>query len=194
MGHDGAGGDDAVDGGAGARRALITDDNGHFFKAKVRQRYVIGDQRPNHHLHPPPFPRITASASSRAALGLSNLAQWRLMLTVSASHSFDLMVGEPVAYVQGLPKGHGADLVRLLTPRSPVRIKGDAESGGGPLSFFLTGENLCPLAQNIRSAARLYVGRGAMSCDVTPNYHPVLIRASALFLPKWAGEARGCVA
>jgi hypothetical protein len=30
--------------------------------------------------------------------------------------------------------------------------------------------------------------------DVTPNYHPVLIRASALFLPKWAGEARGCVA
>ena len=27
--------------------------------------------------------------------------------------------------------------------------------------------------------------------DVTPNYHPVLIRASALFLPIWAGEARG---
>ena len=30
--------------------------------------------------------------------------------------------------------------------------------------------------------------------DVTPNYHPVLIRASALLLPMWAGEARGCVA
>ncbi len=30
--------------------------------------------------------------------------------------------------------------------------------------------------------------------DVTPNYHPVLIRASALLLPMWVGEARGCVA
>ena len=30
--------------------------------------------------------------------------------------------------------------------------------------------------------------------DVTPNYHPVLIRASALLLPMWAGEARGCLA
>jgi hypothetical protein len=33
-----------------------------------------------------------------------------------------------------------------------------------------------------------------MPIDVTPNYHPVLIRASALLLPMWAGEARGCVA
>ena len=33
-----------------------------------------------------------------------------------------------------------------------------------------------------------------VTTDVTPNYHPVLIRASALLLPKWAGEARGCVA
>ena len=30
--------------------------------------------------------------------------------------------------------------------------------------------------------------------DVTPNYHPVLIRASALLLPMRAYEARGCVA
>ena len=30
--------------------------------------------------------------------------------------------------------------------------------------------------------------------DVTPNFHPVVIRASALLLPTWAGEARGCVA
>jgi hypothetical protein len=34
----------------------------------------------------------------------------------------------------------------------------------------------------------------AKGIDVTPNYHPVLIRASALLLPMWAGEARGCVA
>ena len=33
-----------------------------------------------------------------------------------------------------------------------------------------------------------------VGCDVTPNYHPVLIRASALLLPMWVGEARGCVA
>ena len=30
--------------------------------------------------------------------------------------------------------------------------------------------------------------------DVTPNFHPVVIRASASLLPMWAGEARGCVA
>jgi iron complex outermembrane recepter protein len=30
--------------------------------------------------------------------------------------------------------------------------------------------------------------------DLTPNFHPVAIRASALFSPTWAGEARGCVA
>ena len=30
--------------------------------------------------------------------------------------------------------------------------------------------------------------------DVTPNFHPVLIRASALLLPMRAYEARGCVA
>ncbi len=30
--------------------------------------------------------------------------------------------------------------------------------------------------------------------DVTPNLHPVPIRASASLLPTWAGEARGCVA
>ena len=30
--------------------------------------------------------------------------------------------------------------------------------------------------------------------DVTPNLHPVAIRASASFLPTWAGEARGCAA
>ena len=31
-------------------------------------------------------------------------------------------------------------------------------------------------------------------CDVTPNLHPVAIRASASLLPGRAGEARGCVA
>ncbi len=30
--------------------------------------------------------------------------------------------------------------------------------------------------------------------DVTPNLHPVPIRASASLLPTWAGEARCCVA
>ena len=30
--------------------------------------------------------------------------------------------------------------------------------------------------------------------DVTPNLHPVAIRAAASFSPTWAGEARGCVA
>ena len=37
----------------------------------------------------------------------------------------------------------------------------------------------------------------AITCsgtDVTPNFHPVLIRASALLLPMRAYEARGCVA
>jgi hypothetical protein len=33
-----------------------------------------------------------------------------------------------------------------------------------------------------------------VSDDLTPNFHPVAIRASALFSPTWAGEARGCVA
>jgi hypothetical protein len=35
---------------------------------------------------------------------------------------------------------------------------------------------------------------GAKPGDVTPNFHPVAIRASASLLPTWAGEARGCVA
>jgi hypothetical protein len=35
---------------------------------------------------------------------------------------------------------------------------------------------------------------GCTISDLTPNFHPVAIRASALFSPTWAGEARGCVA
>lgn len=42
------------------------------------------------------------------------------MLTVTASHFLTLMVGEPVAYVQGFsPKGHRAVSCGVLTPRSP---------------------------------------------------------------------------
>ena len=32
------------------------------------------------------------------------------------------------------------------------------------------------------------------TCDVTPNFHPVAIKASASLLRGCAGEARGCVA
>jgi hypothetical protein len=44
------------------------------------------------------------------------------------------MVGEPVAYVQGLPKGHRGRLVRFTTPRSRRESRGP-ESGGAPLSL-----------------------------------------------------------
>ncbi len=57
------------------------------------------------------------------------------MLTETASHSLDLMVGEPVAYVQGLPKGHRADFCGNYFP-DHQRLTGGHESGGAPLSLL----------------------------------------------------------
>ena len=48
------------------------------------------------------------------------------------------------------------------------------------------------LPQQQPKRGRLWLNDG--SCDVTPNYHPVTVSASALLLPTWAGEAKGCVA
>ena len=46
----------------------------------------------------------------------------------------------------------------------------------------------------IRSLKPAWTWFRLSGCDVTPNLHPVPIRASASLLPTWAGEARGCVA
>jgi outer membrane cobalamin receptor len=55
-----------------------------------------------------------------------------------------------------------------------------------------TGEIVVTAQRRSESLQKVPVSVTAV--DVTPNYHPVAIRASALLLPMWAGEARGCVA
>ena len=56
--------------------------------------------------------------------------------------------------------------------------------------------DLCGLIVEVNTEefpVRLY-SKVRPAADVTPNFHPVLIRASALLLPMRAYEARGCVA
>jgi hypothetical protein len=85
----------------------------------------------------PSLPHTAIGIAHAAVLGNLYLPHKRLILAVTVSHSFDLMVGEPVAYVQGLPKGHGCCLVRCTNSPITIGSEGPKTGGGAPLVFPL---------------------------------------------------------
>ena len=66
--------------------------------------------------------------------------------------------------------------------------------GGNDTLNFRPGRFFGRQREVIRSLKPAWTWFRLSGCDVTPNLHPVPIRASASLLPTWAGEARGCVA
>jgi hypothetical protein len=80
------------------------------------------------------------------------------MLTVTASHSFDPMVGEPVAYVQGLPKGHRADSCGYYLPDHQRDRRGPG-GGGAPLSLPLGDRHTVPMSSKHLISGIIFRGR-----------------------------------
>ena len=103
----------------------------------------------------------------------------RIMDAITDAYSGDVRMinGTSVRVHHSTATLKKATRIDVLDEGSPERLPRQAVEGQGR-SYY---ENPCS-------------DRRAWPADVTPNFHPVLIRASALLLPMRAYEARGCVA